>query len=188
MYVSARVLDNCSVFPSATSAIKPPAPADSSIASAPVPAEESKRDALNAPACEIVKSCASAVDVFVIANVGADKPAAGYASISIPPLVASEAPALITIASTPVPAELRARDASNAPICSIVKSSPLALDVCDIVPAISLLNITFFPAACIILISPAEALSPIASVPVPVEESNREPSNAPACSIVRSCP
>ena len=58
------------------------------------------------------------------------------ASISIPPVLV-----LTLTASVPVPVELRARDASTAPICSIVKSSPLALDVCDIVPAISVLNI-----------------------------------------------
>ena len=110
-----------------------PAEASSSIASAPVPVEESKRDASTAPFCSILRSWSTAAELFVITNVGADKPTAGYASISIPPAVAIEVPALIAIASAPVPAELRARDALNVPACVIVKSCSFTVAVFVIV-------------------------------------------------------
>ena len=66
-----------------------PAVAVSPIASIPVPAEESKRDASTGPFCSIIRSCVGASELFVIANVGTNKPITGFTSTSIPPLLVS---------------------------------------------------------------------------------------------------
>ena len=95
------------------------------------------------------------------------------ASISIPPVLV-----LTLTASVPVPVELRARDASNAPACSMVKSCASADAVFVISNAVA--ASTFKPVPAFISTPPAVAFSLIASVPVPSDLRIIEASNAPA--------
>ena len=77
------------------------------------------------------------------------------------------ADAVKAIASAPVPADVIINEALTSPTCSIVKSSSSASDVCDNIPAVPVLRITFFAGSVVVSVtSPVAAVSAIPDAPV----------------------
>ena len=76
------------------------------------------------------------------------------------------ADAVKAIASAPVPADVIINEALTSPTCSIVKSSSSASDVCDNIPAVPVLRITFFAGSVVVSVtSPVAAVSAIPNAP-----------------------